>query len=384
MLESFDPAASLRLAIQADDARACANALERGADERLAHDGYDPLLEALRAGAKACVGVLAPWRDLGEVGADGLVFFERALKLGPDRASWLLEALDPRRAGSDSWCRGWTPLMVACAHRLDLCAAKLLPRSNPDALCPETGQDALMMAAKSGALAALQLLVPASNPARADRFGMDALRWALASGNIECAQELAPFSTVDALDREPLAHAAILSDDPACVELAALLAPQSFLRASRGRTALDAALLDGVSGSTAQAVALASDPHGVDSLGRPILWAATVADCDLAVSALIARGANPDARGPDGATCAMWAARHGRLGALKVLAPLANLDLLDPDGRPWSAWGKKHGTHPGSVAAQSMINAQRRRTDEAAALLSCSTGADPAGPAPRL
>ena len=359
-MDSSSPSSNdlLRQAVESRDGSACRRALQGGADQvHMARGGWDPLRAALALGSQACCSALAPERDVGEPLPGGGVLFDEALSLG--RAGWLLEALDPLEPASDQWCRGWTPLMLACAHGLSECAQAILERSNPRARSAEGDQDALMLAASCGSLACVELLLKACDPHAVDRLGLDALRWALISGHLDCAQALAPFAIIDAPDREPLGRVAALSSDPDCIRLAHRLNPKAFSRPHHRQTPLAFALAQGL--DSMEAIAMLADPRGLDGQGRPMLWAAVEADARVLVEQLVGLGADPDARGPDGSSCAMLAARAGRLGCLRAMLPKADLTALDPWGRDARGWAKPLPGRLGSVAAQSLILAELAR-----------------------
>ncbi|WP_167040747.1 ankyrin repeat domain-containing protein [Burkholderia sp. Ax-1724] len=204
----------LREAARKGSAKSMRDLLARGAGVASvdAH-GWTTLMLATASRKVECVKLLLPGVDPTRRSRDRATALMIASGMGwAEGVELLLAAIESRPGGSrqrrlaptlrDDW--GRTPLILAAQTGSVECVRLLLPTSEPNAMDSD-GRTALMWAAKeanAGAVECLKALLPASDAGKKDRRGKTALHLAASGGWPEAVELLAPLSDPLAVDKE--------------------------------------------------------------------------------------------------------------------------------------------------------------------------------------
>jgi uncharacterized protein len=284
-------------------------------------NGKNALGAAVEAGRADCVEALLRWAA---------------------RAPGRLERLDPNLKDK----RGETPLMDAAERGFWRCVELLAPVSDVKALSDETEESALIFAAKKGHEKCVRPLLASSDLdlARGSEGGFTALMLAVESGHIGCAKALIEGGaslearSTDWGESTALMRAAA-KGQPQCVRLLLAAGADPKARESDGYDALAHAVRWGTL-DCATALIGVSDLAAKDNDGDAALSLAVSSRPDESalpfVEALLAAGADAQAKNDKGVTALMLAAVRRSPHCLKKLLPVSDPEAKNQAGE--TAW----------------------------------------------
>lgn len=217
----------------------------------------------------------------------------------------------------------------------------------------ENGNTALMLAARRGHTACVEILMPVSDILAQDDSGWSALVHAINSGSLS-------FLRRTSVIREELIRASSGGLLP-CVELLLPLS-DALTQDKAGATAL----MHGAASGHAAYLPLMlpkSNPSAKDNQGRTaLMYAVTTENSDGVRHLLI--GEDALIKDKDGMTALMWAAKYGHTRCVSLLLPLSDVCAADK----WGLTARDYAKPPSNEAAASCIDAYVLALSERSAL----------------
>src|SRR6266513_1832357 len=300
------------------------------------------LLEAVkRRDHKAVIALLATKVDVNAAQPDGATALAWAAYLNDTETALKLLAAGAKANSTDEY--GETPLTLACANDNALLASKLLEAGANPTAARWDGETALMIAASAGSVEIVNLLIArgANVNAVESRKGQSAIMWAAAEGHPTVVKYLiAHGADVRAASRRgftALVFAASKNDSQSAEALLDAGADPNYalpdgvkvlnVAASFRSVAVATLLLDRGANPNAPTVPPAPDRASAGAGGggafrfiageqTPLMFAAKAGHVEV-MRALVAAGADANAKAQDGTTVLTAAAGSGHLDAVQ-------------------------------------------------------------------
>ncbi|XP_014676382.1 PREDICTED: putative ankyrin repeat protein RF_0381, partial [Priapulus caudatus] len=348
----------LMLACETASVDVAAALLDNGSDLRAHYRGDGTMLHAAVAGGNArvlspaCSGQLDIMRLLLEAGADpnvaetksGVTPLMRAVREGKEAAVQMLLSHGADVNAADSY--GETSLYhVPCSGRLDIMRLLLEAGANPNVAKTESGETPLIKAVREGEEAVARMLLAGADANAADLYGQTSLHMAARSGQLDIMRLL--------LEAAAKPNVADTESGETLLIRATLYHAACFGRLDIVRLLLEAG----------------ADANAVDSYGRTTMYHAAFFGWLDIMRLLLEAGADPNAAFSYGQTTLYQAVRFGRRDIVRLLLEAG------ADANAADSYGVT-SLHIAARSGQLDIVRLLLEDDEAAVLMLLSHGAD--------